>query len=412
MRLPVIRLLAVVLFSFAFLAPVAGQQAGDRVVMESENAAGVPVHPGDGVMEYVRWPNGTVGVVLTVGTTRGWIHVETAAADEGWIVPRYLRVLPPIDEEPPDEGTELPVAVIGSWNLEHFKAGARRGFPENLSGGPTYLPHERDLPLTAGIIRDTLQAAVLVLNEINGRSGSSPPRSDELDKLVEELGAGWDYELASSGGSQRIAILFDGAKVRRTACHEFPIPFERVQNKDISPRDPVACAFVLLRSDGSTANDLVVIGVHLKSKQQLNLNHNAGMARLAAQLAGAFDGSRFGVTELDVVVAGDFNANRYDSRQEDFWAGFGGSRFDMDVLAPEMAEDYPPTRLARVPLRPNSRIDYLLATTVAGGVVEDLVQSAAHVHEELLSSPFEEFRRRVSDHLPVTVRILLEEDDD
>ena len=47
-----------------------------------------------------------------------------------------------------------------------------------------------------------------------------------------------------------------------------------------------------------------------------------------------------------------------------------------------------------------------------GGVAEDLVRSTAHVHHELLESPFEEFRRRLSDHVPVTVRVKLGTDDD
>lgn len=411
MRLDLVRQLALALLMVLIPVPLLAQVQGDLVVMESSNALGVPVHPANGHMSFVRWPNGTTGFVLEVGLSPVWVHVEASSGDRGWIVPKYLTVLEEPDVEP-DDGTEEPIAVVGAWNLEHFRTGASRGFPENTSGGPTYLPHERSLPMTAGIIRETLQAAVLVLSEINGRSDTSPPRSDELDQLLVELGQGWEYELAESGGSQRLALLYDTGKVRRSECHEFEIPFEAVQGSDISPRDPLACAFVFLRPDGSAANDLVVIGIHLKSQQHLNLNHNAGMARLATRLAGAFDGDPFGVAEVDVVVAGDFNANFYDSRPENFWTGFGGTQFAMDVLAPPLSEDYSPTRLAGVPLEPRSRIDYILATTVAGGLADDLVMSTAHVHRELITTTFEDFRRQVSDHLPVTVRIRLEDDDD
>ena len=120
----------------------------------------------------------------------------------------------------------------------------------------------------------------------------------------------------------------------------------------------------------------------------------------------------FPSVERDVVVAGDFNANRYDSRQENFWNNFAGTAFDIDVLAPVDATDYSPTRLARVPLRPNSVIDYIMGSQLSGGVGDDLVLSTAHVHDELLSSPFENFRRIASDHIPVTIRVRLSEDDD
>ena len=390
---------------------VSAQEPGDRVVMRSTNAAGVPVHPADGDRRFVRWPNGSTGIVQEVGTERGWLRVTAADGDEGWIVRRYLTVIDEPDDEPGD-GTEELALSVGAWNLEHFKVGASRGFPENGSGGPTYQPHERELDLIAGIIRDDLQAAILVLNEINGRSGSNPPRSDEMDSLVSELGSGWAYELSESGRSLRIAILFNTTKVRRGACHEFEIPFQEVQSADISPRDPFACAFTFLSSDGSAQNDLVVIGVHLKSLQRLNRNHNAAMAALAARFPGAFDGDPFDASERDIVIAGDFNASRYDSREEDFWDDFGGAQLDIDVLAPQNGSDYPPTRLRSVPLRPGSQIDYVMASSVSNGVGGDLVRSTAHVHHELLISPFEDFRRKASDHIPVTIRIRVGPDDD
>ena len=115
--------------------------------------------------------------------------------------------------------------------------------------------------------------------------------------------------------------------------------------------------------------------------------------------------------EIDVVIAGDFNANLYDNKHENFWQDFAGA-YDIDVLAPDDVSNYAPTRLAKVPLRPNSVIDYLMASQVDGGVGDDLVRSTAHVHDELLSAPFEGFRRVASDHLPVTIRVRLRADDD
>jgi endonuclease/exonuclease/phosphatase family metal-dependent hydrolase len=399
--------LVLTLFAGALLASgsAAGQEVGDTVVMRSTNPKGVPVHPADGDTNYVRWPNGSTGEVREIGR---WFRVETPSHDEGWITDTYLTVVLDEDEEPtdgeeePTDGAEAPFRVVGSWNLEHFKENASRGFPEDTLGnpGPTYPQEERDLSRIAGVIRDNLGAAVLALSEINGVSNSSPPRSEEMDLLVAELGTGWEYVISSDGESQRVALLNDSSKARRQSCHAF--------RNASGPRDHLGCLYTLLAADGSAKNDLVVIGVHLKSGQGNNSLHNAEMAGLAGGFGAAFDGNPFSATERDIVIAGDFNANFYDDDEENFWTDFAGP-LDIDVLAPELAVDYPPTRLRNVPLRPGSIIDYVMGSA---GVAEDLVQGTAHVHHELLISPFEEFRRRLSDHIPVTVRVKLETDDD
>lgn len=389
------------LITIVFISNTAlGRDIGDTVMMRSTNPAGVPVHPADGEMSYVRWPNGSTSVIREIGR---WFRVEAPDGDQGWVTGNYLTV---VSEEVEEftEGAEQSFRVVGSWNLEHFKSGASRGFPENRFGndGPTYPQRDRDLSRIASVIRDDLGATVLALSEINGISGSNPPRSNEMDKLIAELGGGWEYVLSSDGGSQRVSLLHDSSKARRESCHEFP--------NSSGPRDHLGCLYTLLAADGSSMNDLVVIGVHLKSGQGNASQHNAEMADLAREFSAAFDGNPFNEAEQDIVITGDFNANLYDSSNENFWHDFG--QLEIDVLAPEHAVDYRPTRLRSVPLRPGSLIDYVMASTVAGGAAEDLVRSTAHVHHELLESPFEEFRRRLSDHIPVTVRVMLEADDD
>lgn len=64
----------------------------------------------------------------------------------------------------------------------------------------------------------------------------------------------------------------------------------------------------------------------------------------------------------------------------------------------EHGTQYDGTRLAGVPLVPKSQIDYLLAASTEGGLMEDLSQSVAQVHVELLSGDFNDFRRDISDH--------------
>lgn len=384
--------------SFSALA----QDVGDLVLLESENSAGVPVHPADRDNSFVRWPNGTEAAVTAIGD---WYEVEADSGERGWVTSRYISI---VDETEPggDEASADRTYRIGTWNIEHFKAGSTRGFPENRRGGPSYPQAERDVGYIAAVIRDELQVSILVLNEINGiRNGT---QSNELDRLVADLGAEWEYVLSESGGTQRQAILHNRSHARREVCHEFRIPEERIQDKDISARDPLACQFILLGADGTDMNDLTVIALHLASGQRNNLNHNRAMEALESRFAGVFDGSPFPSGETDVLIAGDFNANRYDRRAENFWEDYGGA-FDLDVLAPANGEDYPPTRLSGVPLRPGSKIDYIMASM---GLRSELVLQVADVRDDVLIAPFEDFRRLASDHIPVTVDVRVVADDD
>lgn len=53
-----------------------------------------------------------------------------------------------------------------------------------------------------------------------------------------------------------------------------------------------------------------------------------------------------------------------------------------------------------------------MASKIEGGLFEELTQATATVHHELLGSDFNEFRKSMSDHIPVTIRIKLTDDND
>jgi hypothetical protein len=136
------------------------------------------------------------------------------------------------------------------------------------------------------------------------------------------------------------------------------------------------------------------------------------MAILADSLSGLFSAGIYPAGETDILIGGDLNASRYDSKQEDFWDGYTAGALSFRTLAPEDAEHYHGTRLAGVPLHPHSQIDYLIATSASGGLVDDLTMGEGHVHLELLPNDFTTFRQQQSDHIPVTVRIRVKTDDD
>ena len=188
------------------------QVIGNRVRLESQNAQGVPVHPAAGDNSFVRWGNGTIGHVVAIDAATGWIQVESATK-RGWVTRTYVTVIPPDPEEPDPTGPEVATYGVGTWNLEHFRDGASRGFPENTDGGPTYSSRTTaDLERIADTIKTDLRAQILILNEINGMTNQT--KSAEMDRLVAIAGPTWQYRITRSGVAQRIAIMFDTTSVR------------------------------------------------------------------------------------------------------------------------------------------------------------------------------------------------------
>jgi endonuclease/exonuclease/phosphatase family metal-dependent hydrolase len=304
--------------------------------------------------------------------------------------------------------------VVGTWNLEHFKTGATRGFPEYSRGGAR-IPARTDAnyQAIAVAIRDKIDAKILILNEINGRNDDT---SEELDILIGHLGNGWEYRIASSGGGQRIAIIFDTKFSRLNAAKEMAVVESNVQGKDIFERDPLIAHFTFLQN-GNPRNDLTVVGLHLASGQQLTQNHDDAMATLGAGLNSwrrANDAS-IPRKEVDVLIGGDLNASWYDRYEETLFNTYNANGWK--VLAPaRRGADYPGTRLAGVPLKPTSQIDYLMVTRVteqrSGLYGEEIDSSVATVHHELAESGWAQFRRVYSDHFPVTTCIRVQTDTD
>ena len=386
-----------------------GQQPGDKVLLSSTNQQGVPVHPEAGNNQYVRWENGTIATIEQIDSRTGWFKV-TVLNRSGWVTKKYITVIPDEDDGEQPEGTEIPSYVVGTWNLEHFRSGAQRGFPEYNYGGPKYPARtNEDMQYIAQVIENQLLARLLVLCEIGGNQDGHSP---ELERLITFLGTEWTYQLGSTGGSQRIAFLYDSTNFKQKKYFEIEVAKRRVQDADIFYRDPVACLFSCLDNDGNERNDFIVIGIHLASGQGKNTNHNEAMKILKERLKNALNDETFPNGENDVLIMGDFNANRYDSSQENFWTGYDENALSFVTLSPEDGEEYSGTRLAGVPLFPKSKIDYILASGTSNGMTNSLVQLLGHVHTELLTIGFDEFRKRASDHLPVTVRIRVSDDDD
>lgn len=387
------------------------QQVNDRVIMSSANQAGVPVHPADGDNSYVRWPNGTTGKVTAIGSASQWRQVEVNG-QRGWVTTTYLTVLPGDDSEPEEPGNEVQSYVVGSWNLEYFHNNHTRGFPEYTytPKGPTYQSRtETDFETIAQTIRDKVGAKILVLSEINT---ASTVKSNELDRLLQHLGGRWGYYLAPTAGHQEQALLFDSSAVTCLKCIEIPVPERLIQGKDIFDRDPLVCHFRFLDHNGASKNDFLVTAVHLASGQDKKINHDTAMAVLAKKLEKVTTDGTFPAGEKDILIAGDYNASRYDNDIEMLWTNTSPALLRFKTMSPENGDDYPGTRLAGVPLIPKSQIDYIMVSSCTGGLLDEVVEPFAVVHLNLVGTNYEEWREHQSDHIPVTVHVKVVADND
>jgi hypothetical protein len=135
------------------------------------------------------------------------------------------------------------------------------------------------------------------------------------------------------------------------------------------------------------------------------------MSLLTRELSDARDDERcIPSDEFDVLIGGDFNANRYRGPAEDFW-NLTGWR----TLSPTNGANYSATRMSSVPLAfGRSQIDYLMVTdaTNHGLDGEEIAGGDATVHFDLAGSDLEGFRGFASDHVPVTILVRVMADTD
>lgn len=409
-----LRTVTLVAIGVPTLAAAQNVQIGDCVRVAGAHVDGVPLHrEARNSFTGKRVPNQSLVRVDELADAGRWLRI--AWNDEPlWMSRSYVVRVEPCGSPAP---TTQPAAasggayLIGTWNLEHFSDTSNRGFPENTKGGPSFGPRtDDDYRFIAKVITD-LDIKILLMQEIGGRDEDGVARSREVERLIAALGSDYDYRIASSGGKQRIAILFDRRAARLNRWCELELENTKVQGKGLFERQPLVAHFTLLEG-GQPRNDLAVVGVHLAAGQHLTQNHDQAMTRLRAEI----DELRASAEcipddENDVLIAGDFNANRFDNKRESFWADYESSGWD--VLGDDAAA-YPPTRLSGNPLAlRTSKIDYIIVTAGPRGLSgEEIEPDRVTIHEELVGQDAVEFRRRASDHIPVTVRVRVMDDTD
>lgn len=408
------------------------QDIGDCLSLKPKRPdLGIPIHEQAGVNSW----NGqrfAVDAVVRVNEVHasGWLRVSDGETT-GWISDRYVDSVVECAAHlggHSGSGAVLPwqsdgVCRVATWNLEWFKDGKQRGFPE-LIGSDAIPPRTMD---DFAFIADaiiSLRLDLVMLQEIHGDDlevdGEALTESPEMERLVHLLdersdGNFWQYEIGTSGRDQRLAFLWDTRTVGMRWWCEADLPSERVNGKQLFDRQPIVGMFSCFE-DGVEMNDFAVVNLHLASGQRNAKNHDMAMQRVLGWIdtEQALD-SCVPSGELDIVIGGDLNMSRFDRFEEDIWDSLESG--DWDVLADD--ETYPGTRLRGDPLGSEvSIIDYLIISQGPGALAGEEVQmTMAHVHQELLMFPGVgdsalRLRQLSSDHLPVTVDIAISADTD
>ena len=417
-------------FAFAVVAVVLSvaapaQSVGDCVSLQPKRAGlGIPIHETAGVNSW-RGERFPVDAIVRVDATHesGWFLV--AGADrQGWVSPRYVGGIVSCDDTHTNSAVAMVddgVCRVATWNIEWFKNGKTRGFPE-LQGSKS-LPErsEADIAYMARLVVD-MGLDILMLQEINGfereLGGEQVTVSPEMERFVthlDELTAEgtWEYCIGSTGGPQRLVFLWDTRLVGLNWWCEADLPSQKVNGKQLYDRQPILGYFSTFNS-GVEMNDFVLVNVHLASGQPRARNHDMAMSGIVRWIAGERnENGCIPPDEMDVVVAGDLNASRFDRYRERFWDVMESDGWD--VLADDAAL-YPGTRV-----RGGSKvsvIDYMIVSSGSQGLQgEEVNMQMADVRVDLLNYPeingdHVKFRTRASDHLPVTVDITVMSDTD
>lgn len=354
---------------------------------------------------------------MTASAENGkWLQIKESD-QEGWVSGKYVGAVVPCPTASPTPTSSTSAGIeVGAWNLEHFQKGTKgRGFPEYIGAEGIPDRTDADYQYVADIIKN-LSLKVLVLEEINGKDSEEEGdevRSAELDLLTQKLGTDrYAYIIGSTGRTQRIAILYDRSAVFLESSCEAALPNEKVDGKSLFDREPLLAYFKVF-SEGVEMNDFVVVGVHLASIQDLVHNHDRAMHMIVDWLKQTQSVSGcIPPGERDVIIAGDFNANRFDNKKEVFWDEMEAG--DWNVLADDAS--YPATRLSgKPPEQRNSAIDYIIISKGLGGLDgEEVHQVVPTIHSELVSlaGGGMAFRRKASDHLPLSIHLDVRADTD
>lgn len=267
---------------------------------------------------------------------------------------------------------------VGTWNIENF---GKRRTPRS----------DEDVAAMAAFVKE-LGVDVLALQEINGTA--------PLHRLLKALGPDYDFVLGTTGtfktGQIGVGFLWNTKRVKLLQAEELlDLPSKTPGGDWIFHRKPVIGTFRTV----ATGFDFRAVAVHLKAgrlntgeRWQRNVNkRNAEVTELATRLEALLTKSN---EDQDLLILGDFN---HDPSYPSYKA-----------LAKRFQYLKPATKHRSITYF-DEQIDHV---AISKGLEEEVVAGSLKIWFERHDADPKAYKKRYSDHIPVTVDLDASKDRD
>lgn len=284
-----------------------------------------------------------------------------------------------------------PILILGSWNIRWL------GRPDAPRRGKSY-----QKPWDIAKIIQWSRVDLLALQEIYDNDNAKRTRRnntlDAVIRILNERGSSaWKYRLFPKKDPEDLhhhtGIMWNQGKVRPVGLpFKIPMNVPRSENPNYWSRWPYAMKF----SAGRNKTDVVIISIHMKSnvtRPEDKIPPTEQRKREAHFLVGALDRVKTRLSDSDIILIGDFNVLRSSEPAVTAYTNAGFA--DLNQC------DEPTMAVSRAPFD---------RAFVAKGQPE-LRQCKIVVFRPYSLSPYD-FNKRLSDHLPITIKVRVVEDDD
>jgi endonuclease/exonuclease/phosphatase family metal-dependent hydrolase len=301
-------------------AAAAGAAAGESVVLRAKNDEGVPLHPADGDDRLSgRIPDGTTAQVLERSAATRWLHVRTAAGQQGWVTSRYVDKA--LNKAPKVTGAAAAIAEGSPWrSAQECEAalgqGKRRArspnvasiatwnitwFPDLTPGGSAPKSGGTNIPWLACLIA-WLDVDVLAAQELK-IDPHTQAKWQELQNTLNQLTRGdWTHQTdrCPNKGRQHVGFLYNRKRVSASGLQDVA-SLNPTRNACGGDQRPGFGGY--FRFPGGL--DLHLVSVHLKS-----MPDRESYAKRRTAMAG-FSSAMQELSkrnpDQDRIVLGDFN---------------------------------------------------------------------------------------------------------
>jgi endonuclease/exonuclease/phosphatase family metal-dependent hydrolase len=269
--------------------------------------------------------------------------------------------------------------TIGSFNLEWFGHGFKPRTDEDISRMANYIR--------------SLEVDILACQEIRPQGDTSQNGTSDWQDLLQELGQGFQGWYGSTGNSQRLAFIWRTNRVEVTDCGELRgIQRETVPNTTARtfPRIPIT-AYVK-SWDGEV--DFRIITMHLY------WTSDAARYAEASRLNTWCQAYLQGQDDQDVVLIGDCNTKPMGAGETGNSTTINNLEAGMICISDDHTEYTTPDS--------EERYDHAF---LSPDLMNEYIEGSWDVRREVVEAYPNEYMRDISNHVPVTLRITDEDND-